>query len=284
MENDNFFSGNYHNLLLKGDDEIKLIASAMLGIAQKDSIKKIQELKIADPFYIAAGLWIQGFDLAANQVLNLYHDNQSCANFKSFINKNKIRILALLPDNWQGPQSLYSGINSLQDNQIQVGFLGYGQDSGQKPMLWSKHPLAANQPPDAFLANMIEWHHLPVDISDAPFPVIGQTADLDIHVQAIKDIIPVFDSIATTDSTEWAMVKKLNPDQRTTVLPSPFAFNGKIAKIYPYLAQERPIDFFMSGILFHHYHPDKIQLITTLLKSLDNAKGLIIDGGLNYPT
>ena len=40
----------------------------------------------------------------------------------------------------------------------------------------------------------------------------------------------------------------------------------------------------MSGILFHHYHPDKIRMITTLLRLSDNNQGLIIDGGLIYPS
>ena len=67
----------------------------------------------------------------------------------------------------------------------------------------------------------------PLDISSAPFPVIGQTADLDLHIQAMMNILPNFDSIITTDTTERAMVKKFSPNQRTTVVPSPFAFGGK---------------------------------------------------------
>ena len=79
----------------------------MLGVANRDVINSIQALQLANPFYVAAGLWIQGADSEANQVLSLNLNNPSCVKFKRFINKDKIRILALVLITMMG-RKLYS--------------------------------------------------------------------------------------------------------------------------------------------------------------------------------
>ena len=112
------------------------------------------------------------------------------------------------------------------------------------------------------ICQMVEWHLIPPDIQELSCPLFGQTADYDLHIQAVYPWLQIFDELLVTDGTEWNDVSKL-----VSVPVSTFPKSFCLLKDLPELQlRSREIDLYLSGTVTHPYHPDKANLLAQILR------------------
>ena len=131
----------------------------------------------------------------------------------------------------------------------------------------------ADQPPDFYVCQMIEWHMLPPNLTELACPLLGHTADYDLHIQAMQPWLQLFDELLVTDPSErrdvrGSVVARVSTFPKSFSLPTNLPAAGR---------NRRDLDLFLSGTVTHPYHPDKAVLLQQIL-SVPDLRLKILNG------
>jgi hypothetical protein len=262
-----FTSGNYTGLIALGRDDL-WEHHAALGLIGRtdDAIDGLRRFDGPAPrFHEAAALWIAGDETGAvallSSVVGISFPWQAHArSLLTLLRKPQITVLSLLPSPSSGPHVLLA--SGTLDGKFDLTNVGYtGTDRPNTPYASAHRLWQGQEPPDFALCEMVEWHQIPPDLDTLPCPLLGQTADYDMHIQAVLPWLRMFDEIIVTDHTEHAGVGPLVTVPVTTI-PKTFAHPIQLPRPR---RRERDIDIFVSGTLFSPWHPDKAALLHQIL-------------------
>ncbi|RMG48826.1 MAG: hypothetical protein D6718_00945, partial [Acidobacteria bacterium] len=187
------------------------------------------------------------------------------ARLRSWMVRPVIDVLAFLPAQKRAPHGLALADSSDPRFRLWTVSCRPGSRIANRPFATLGELIPRGVKPDLIVVEMVEWHMLPVDLDRAPCPVVGFTADYDLHIQAVHEWLERFDLLLVTDTTEWRDVKKL-VEAPVVTFPKVFGVRDDLP---PLPDRERDTDVFFSGSVFHPYHPDKVRLIQELLARND---------------
>jgi hypothetical protein len=268
-----FPKGNHTEVALNGDPR-QWQTHAALGLCGKpraalDGLGQFDEP--AARFYQAVCHWIDGDEDAACALLAQQH-NAHASNLLALIRKPVIEVLAQLPWTRGGCSDLISGAQ--KDSKFRVRNISFHQnDLPNTPYADIHSYYDPAVPPDFYVCQMVEWHSIPPNIQQLPCPLLGQTADYDLHIQAVYPWLQLFDELLVTDPTEWRDVQRL-----VSVPVSTFAKSfGVPDNLPPLTGHFRNNDLYLSGTVLHPYHPDKASLLHQILR-IEDARLKIING------
>jgi len=226
-------------------------------------------------FYIGATHWMDGNEKAAMEVL------EGCRflgaeKLLSLIQKPQIDVLTQTPI---GCSSQYVPDLTLSaSKRFRIKNIGPQIGSANT---WS--PLRApgnifdyisgDFDPDFYLCREIEWQALPSNLHELKCPVFGHTEDYDIHLQTVFPLFRSFNRIITCGSYEWRDLSRM---QSVPIATFPMAY-GLPDDLPDCSMTHRDIDIFLSGTIFHPYHPDKAKLVHGLLSSLDSTLNIRVN-------
>jgi hypothetical protein len=218
----------------------------------------------ADPearFYQAVAHWINGDDFRAAQGLRTC-SSEYAKNLLALIEKPQINILTQLPWSRRGiaPHSILEV--GEKDPKFKISNISYQDGDLKNGPNASIHQFIETTP-DFHLAEMVEWHLIPPDLQTLDCPLIGQTADYDLHLQTVYPWLRLFDELVVTDTTEYRDVAKL-VDARVSTFPKPFALPLKLPGANE---SERDLDAVVTGTTLHTYFPDKEEMARQLLQA-----------------
>src|SRR5262249_4555063 len=129
-------------------------------------------------------------------------------NLLRLIDKPRLRVLAQLPWTRTGCSDLVSGLR--KDHKFKVENVSYHPaDRGNSPYADVRSLCNPAEPPDFYVCQMLGWHLVPPNLLDLPCPVLGQTADYDLHIQTVHPWLQLFDELVVTDPSEWEDVRRL---------------------------------------------------------------------------
>jgi len=265
-------NGNF-SCLLNSNTIVGVAASILLGRFKNADIITLADSKSSfAKFYLAVYYWLTGDDEKSFILLHSTNSEHS-QNLIKLLAKPQINILAQLD------RGSWSDLLQAVKNDSKFSIRNIGFKPGDLP----NHPQASIHEyynpttlPDFYITKMLEWHLIPPDIQELPCPTFAQTADYDIHIQAIYPWLKAFDELIIEH--EWEDVSKL---AKVPVSTYP--------KSYPLLAEveqrsfpvgDRDIDVFISGTTFHPYHPDKAKLLNDIL-TLEGFNVCFVDGFLD---
>ncbi len=273
--NELFLNGNYAAVALDGD-RAEWQTYAALGLIGKarEALEGLARFDGDEPaFYAAVAHWIDGDDAAAAAGLEpLAGRHDHARNLLNLIRKPRIRVLAQLPWTRTGCSDLLTGIR--KEKKFQVDNVSFHADDRPNTPYADIHQFYdADQPPDFYVCQMVEWQMLPANLSELPCPLLGHTADYDLHVQAVYPWLRLFDELLVTDPSEWRDVRGL-----ATAPVSTFPKSFGLPATLPAAGRgRRDLDLFLSGTVTHAYHPDKAALIHQIL-SVPDLRLKIING------
>ncbi len=268
-----FDAGNYAGVALAGNGECWQ-SYAALGLVGRveEALAGLSRFEGNEArFYEGVALWIGGRKQRARKALAAV-EGEHAARLLQLISREKIRVLAFLPDGGIAPHDLLAVQRA--DRQFDVenmSFSGHGR--AYRPYASIHECYERDAPPDLVIAEMVEWQLIPTDIRDLACPLLAHTADFDLHVQAVYPWLQVFDELLVTDPTEWQEARSLTGVPVTT-FPKTFGLPDRLP---PVPKGEREIDLFQSGSVTHPYHPDKARLLHELLED-DALKIYFLDG------
>ena len=234
-------------------------------------------------FHEAVALWIGGDEIGAVTLLERATATPSpwqahALSLLSLLRKPRIEILSLLPSPSSGPHVLLAG--GAQDPKFTLTNIGHtSNDRPNYPYASVRRLWRREEPPDFVLCEMVEWHQIPPDLDSLPCPLLGQTADYDMHIQAMLPWLRLFDEVLVTDHTEHAGVSPLVKAPVTTI-PKSFGHPAGLPRLR---RRDRDIDLFLSGTLFAPWHPDKASLIHQIL-GIDGLRLVGFNGFLDNAT
>lgn len=274
-----FRKGNYARVAIKGTDEdwetyaaFGLIGKTDLAIAGLNSFAELDEPR----FYLAVAHWIDGKTYEAISLLKTC-PQEHAQNLLMLIQQPKIHVLAQLPWTRTGSWDLLTA--AANDKKFSVKNISFHPDDLANSPYADIHSFySKDEPPDFYICQMVEWHLVPPNLQELKCPVFGQTADYDLHLQAVYPWLQVFDELLVTDQTEWADVADLVSVPVAT-FPKSFCLDDSLPEPSE---SPRDIDLFLSGTVAHPYHPDKAKLLYQVLTKTDlNIK--LVNGfeGLN---
>lgn len=266
-----FVTGNYTGLITLGRDDLWQHHAALGLIGRTDeAIDGLGRFDgFAPRFHEAAALWIAGDETGAVALLARLTASTSEAPSSwqaharallALLRKPRIEVLSMLPSPSSGPHVLLAG--GSQDQKFALTNIGHATGDRPNSPHASVHRLwRGGEPPDFVLCEMVEWHQIPPDLDSLPCPLLGQTADYDMHIQAMLPWLRLFDEVLVTDHTEHAGVRPL-VDAPVTTVPKSFGHPAGLPRLR---RRDRDVDLFLSGTLFAPWHPDKAALIHQIL-------------------
>ncbi|MGB0909666.1 MAG: glycosyltransferase family protein, partial [Nitrospirales bacterium] len=270
-----FVQGNYTSVAMAGVSDLWQTYAAYGLIGKTDAaIEGLQRFTHADArFYLATAYWIGGQDQQAISILqNL--DNAFAKNLLRLILKPCIEVLGQLMWRRGGSQDLVSG--ALADSKFLIRNLSFHPEDTPYGPYEDVHSLYDQQnSPDFYICQMAEWHVIPPNIQELPCPIFGQSADYDLHIQAVYPWLCMFDEMLVTDGTEWQDIKQLVSVPVST-FPKSFGLPDSLP---PPPIDGRALDVFWSGTITHPYHPDKARLIQSVFNT-PGIKTLMVNGFL----
>ena len=262
-----FDQGDYHYVAINGADS-DWRTHAALGMCG-NTIPALARLPGFDApearFYEGVIRWIDGDEAGAIRLLEPL-DNPHAGNLLRLIRKPRISILSQL--SWY--RSSTSPHNVLlaaeRDAKFEIHNISFAPDDlPNRPDADIHDYYDHDNPPDLYLSEMIEWHVIPPNIQELPCPIIGQTADYDMHIQAVYPWLQVFDEIVVTDSTEYADLRGL-VDVPVSTFSKPYSLPPDLPDP---IDCETDIDLVITGSLYNSYYPDKADMMRQLLESKD---------------
>ncbi|MEX2618151.1 MAG: glycosyltransferase [Alphaproteobacteria bacterium] len=262
-----FEQGDYHRVAVQGADSDwrTHAARGMCG----DTLPALARLPGFDSpdarFYEGVIRWIDGDESAAIRVLAPL-DNAHADNLLRLIRKPRISILSQL--SWYrsttGPHNVLRA--GEQDPKFDIRNISFAPgDLPNRPDADIHDYYDAASPPDLYLSEMIEWHVVPPNIQELPCPLIGQTADYDIHIQTLYPWLRAFDEIVVTDSTEYADLRGL-VDVPVTTFSKPYSLPLDLPAP---IVREKDLDLVITGSLYNSFYPDKADMLRQILSSED---------------
>jgi hypothetical protein len=270
-----FAARDYAGVALLGDESRweTFAARAIVGTAA-EGIEGLRQFDGPEPrLYEGVARWIAGDARRARQALQR-SDHPHAERLLALLSKPKIRLLGFLPWTRRAPHDQLAGGRT--DRRIALQNVSFHpDDAGHRVDASLRELYDPSAPPDLVACEMVEWHLLPSDIAAAPCPLLGHTADFDLHVQAVHPWLDLFDELVVTDPTEKRDLERLT-GRPVSSFPKVF---GVAERLPPVPRGERDIDVFQSGSLVHPYHPDKALLMHELL-DLDGARVHFVDGFL----
>ena len=254
-----FAAGNYAAAALQGgpDDWQTHAALGLIG-KSKEAIRGLNRFDHPEArFYSAVASWMEGDEQRAIGLLKEAPGTHA-QNLLTLLRKKKINVLTQLD---RGSQ--WDFITALQhDHKFAVQNVGFRPgDLPNKPEADVHQFYDRRNPPDFYVAKLVEWHVLPPNLQELPCPILGHTADYDIHIQTVYPWLQLFDDLVVTDPTEWQDVSRLVQSPVST-FPKAFGLSGGLP---PVPDARRPTDVFVSGTALHPYHPDKARLLHQIL-------------------
>jgi GT2 family glycosyltransferase len=268
-----FASGNYTGVALAGAKD-RWETYAALGLIGRthEALKGLNRFHHEEArFYSAVASWIDGDESTAGRILESI-PTPHAQNLLSFIRKPQIYVLAQLPWTRRAPHDLLTA--SKKDRKFKVQNISFHPDDlPNEPYVDICKFYDPNKPPDFYICAMVEWHIIPPNLQQLPCPIIGQTADYDLHIQAVYPWLQVFDEMVVTDQTEWEDVSRLVSSPVST-FPKSFGVSHTLPPIPP---GPRPIDVFLSGTVAHPYNPDKAVLLHQIFR-MPHIKARCIEG------
>lgn len=270
-----FADGNYTGVLLREREDLWQTHAARALIGQSaealDGLSRFRSPTAR--FYEAVAHWMSGDETAAVAILSTL-DDAHARNLLALIRRPRLRVLTMLPSPAHGPHVLLPG--SVNDAKFELTNVGYGRDDEPcRPDADIFDYADPTRPPDFLVCVMVEWHAIPPNLTDLPCPLLGHTADFDLHLHPVLPWLRLFDEIIVTDHTEHEGAHGLVSCPVTT-FPKVF---GRPPTLPLPRRGERDIDLFLSGTLFAPAHPDKAALIHELL-DLDGVRLLGFNGFL----
>lgn len=250
-----FERGNYSRVILQGSPELWQWHAALGLVARTDEALSGLS-RFTDPearFYEAVALWIGGDDLEAKKILAGIQAPHAQKLFE-LISRPAIQVVAMLPVSAGGPHVVLSG--GRRDPKFEIENITHTVRTSA-----DVRSVLKTAAPDFFLCQMIEWHQIPYSIGLFRCPTIGHTSDFDLHIQGIRPWLNAFDEILVADHDEHDGVSPLTKAP-VSVFPKVF---GCPESLPPLIQMERDIDLFLSGTIFHPWHPDKARLVQQLL-------------------
>lgn len=274
-----FAKGDYHFVAASNrDDRWQTYAALGLCANSRPALEGLGRFDNAEArFYEGVVHWIDGNEEAAIRLLSICQ-NEHAQNLLALIRKPQISILTQLP--WQrslaGPHSLLHA--GAFDEKFQLKNLSFAEADAPYRVGGNIHDYyEASNPPDFYLAEMIEWQMIPPNLQEIPCPTIGHTADFDMHIQGLFPWLQVFDEVFVTDTTERAGVAGL-VDVPVTTMPKVFALPCETPK-EP--SGARPLDIVVTGNVFHPYFDEKAALYGAL-RQLPNMRNQFINGFIGH--
>jgi len=275
-----FAGGNYHRVAAsRREDRWQTYASlglcgniapALQGLAGFDSPEA--------RFYEGVIHWIDGDEDAAARRLE-QSDSEHAARLLALIRKRRISILSQLP--WsqfgEGPHTVLNAARS--SSKFETRNIGFGPGDLRNAAGADIHDyIDRNQPPDFYLAEMIEWQLIPPNLQDLTCPIIGHTADYDLHIHAVQPWLRMFDTVIVTDMTEFDDVSRL-VDAPVVTFPKTFCLPRSLPPPPP--PGERDIDVLLTGTTFHSYHREKAEILHQVLR-VPEVQPFIMNGFLDW--
>jgi hypothetical protein len=182
-----FARGDYHRVAAEGVAE-DWRTHAALGLCGNSgpALERLSALDTEDArFHEGVIRWIDGDEAAAIRLLARC-DDAHADNLLRLIRKPRISVLAQLP--WQrssaGPHTLLHA--GEMDPKFRIRNISFAAgDLPNAPNADIHGFYDAGDPPDFYLAEMVEWHLIPPNLQELPCPTIGQTGDYDLHIQTV---------------------------------------------------------------------------------------------------
>lgn len=259
-----FRAGNWAEIALAKDaSEWRTFASlGLLGLTE-EAVAGLSEFQGEEPrFYEAAALWIAGDEeRAARELepLQLPH----ARNLLCLIRQPVIRVLAQMPSGADSQWGLTRA--AARDGRFEIIEMR-GEDGGAiEPYADVRRFYDARRPPHFYSCLMVEWQHLPFNLQQLPCPILGATADFDVHCQTMLPWLDQFDELVVESQSQW---HDLAPIFRRPVCTYA-RMAGTPPGLPPLPDRPREIDLFFSGTGLHPYHPDKARLLHECLQMED---------------
>jgi len=222
-------------------------------------------------FYTAVASWMEGDETAAIRILEKI-STPHAQNLLALIREPQIQVLAQLPWSRRAPHDLLTG--ALKDPKFKIKNIGFHpQDLPNEPYADIHKFYNPSHAPDFYVCAMVEWHLIPPNLQELPCPIIGVTADYDVHIQALYPWLSLFDELVVDAQKEWREVRQLVSAPVST-FPKLF---GVAESLPPIPAGPRATDVFLSGTMVHPYHPDKARLLHQIFQ-LPDIRIRCIDG------
>jgi hypothetical protein len=265
-----FAAGNYAGVALQNEPE-RWETYAALGLVGR-TYAALEGLARFDGeqarFYEGVARWIGGDDQGADTALAAV-PTAHARNLLALIRKPVIEVLSQIT--WAERE----GAKVAADPKFAVRNISFdGSDLPNAPYADVRTFDPQGPRPDFYLCQMAEWHTLPLNLQALDCPLIGQTADFDLHIQAIYPWLQLFDELLVTDPTEWDDARGLVQAPVST-FPKSFAINDALD---PVAEGERNIDFFRSGTLLHPFHPDIVDHMADALDLPESCINVVLDG------
>lgn len=258
-----FQQGNYTQVARLGDPECweKYAALALVGkTAIAIDYFNHNKSSVETDFYKGVAYWISGDDELAKQTLRNVPLTYA-QNLVELIQKDTIQVLAQVPWLRNHFTDWLAGVH--KDPKFRVNNISFHPDDLPNTPYADVHQFyLPHQPPDFYICQMVEWHLIPPNLQELPCPIFGQTADYDLHIQAVYPWLQIFDELLVTDETEWQDVSQLVSVPVST-FPKSFCL---LKNLPPLELKSREIDLYLSGTVTHPYHPDKARLLSQILR------------------
>ena len=264
-----FSLGNYQVVVEKGEESLWQTYAAMglMGLTQR-AVEGLKGFDLPEArFYSAIASWIDCDDGEAERKLAGI-DTRHARNLLALIRKPKIKVLSQVWETESGSWGMISGIE--KDPRFVI------KQISPKPFANIHEHYDRQALPDFYVAAQAEWHLIPPNIREAPFPIICQTGDPDVHVQVVVPWLRLFDEVVTTAYDEWDDAAGLS-GRPTSVFPKLFSIKVPQPHLNPF--KERIHDVTITGAWFHPYQREKARIMRQIL----NLRGIevnIFDGYL----
>lgn len=274
-----FTAGNYAQVVAEADAGRWETFAAMGLIGRtREALAGLRRFDLPEArFHEAVTFWIGGDDAAAVHGLAAI-DTEHARNLLALIRKPRIQVLGQLPWMRTGPSDFLSWLDA--DPKFEVRNISFtSQDLGNEPYADLGRSGLLDDPPDIYICKMVEWHLVPPGVQDLPCPIIGASADYDMHIQGIHPWLQLFDQMVVTDQTEWRDVRRL-VDVPVFTFPKSFGVPPELPKINQ---GNRPMDVFISGSVLHPFHQDKIPPLTEVLGLPEDHTVVVSEGFTSMP-
>jgi len=271
-----FAAGNYTEVALAGPrDRWEFFAALGLIGRTEEALAGLERCNDQQArFYSAVASWVAGDEDRATRLLQAI-PTAHAQNLLALIKKPRIEVLAQLPWVRNGPSGMIGHVHG--DSKFRVSNISFHPDDlPNEPYADVFKFVDRDCPPDFYACMMVEWHLVPPNIQELPCPIIGHTADYDVHIQGVYPWLQVFDEMVVTDQTEWRDLRRL---VQVPVATFPKSF-GVVPDLPAVFSDPRKIDLFMSGLFLHPYHSDKVKPLLEALHLPEKINIWFVDGFL----
>ncbi len=203
--------------------------------------------------------WIEGDDERALDILSRIATPHAVSLYR-LISSPKINVLAQVRHDSSAYYSILDAI--AHDPRFDVRNISFHPDDISLRPYADILELKGNWEPDFYFCHQVEYHAIPPNLGALACPILGQTADYDIHIQTALPWLRIFDALVVTNETEKRDVSRLSP---APVFTFPKIF-GVDSGTIDAPARTREYDVFISGLLLHPFHPDKAELVNAVLR------------------